>query len=880
MRFSARSAFLCLALLVVLIAAAPLGAITYIVPTDAQMIARADGVIIATATESHSTIAKNDRIVTVATLHIDDVLKGSFDSDSIELYEPGGVVGERGVGIPGSPRYQPGTKYLVFLRHTPFGEWATWGMGLGQFRFTKNALGDELVLRGGEDEEIFGFAEKDWTPYVEQIRNAAAFVSFVRDVAHGTENKTDYYVSGDRLVAAFSAARHNTHIAPNFIRRDYLFSGNYRWQNGGTATVRYCCTSKGLQSGLNAVSALSSGCSNWTGGGGSVHYTAGANDESATGGLQDLGRGAADGKNAILFGDPYNDFAASGIPANVAAIGGISSAVGTYSIGDGTNYGNTNEIDVVVAKTLSITQATFNGVITHELGHTLGFRHSNQDGSSANNPCAPPLPCSSSAIMNSSVAANLQTLQQWDRDAVQTVYGNGPVCVPPSISNISGTATISAGASTPLSVTATGTTTFSYQWYTGASGNTSNPVAGGTNAQISVSPTTTTNYWVRVTGQCAPVADSTTVTVTVAPCTAPTISNQPGSISIASGSNTTLSVVAGGSTPFTYQWYIGTSPSTATPTGSNSSTLNVSPSATTPYWVKVTNACGNVNSGTATVTVTCVAPLIVTQPADQTVVTNNTATLSLGHNNSNPSITWYQGTAPDTSTPIGTGRIVTTAPLTQTTRFWAQLSNGCGVVNSRTMTVIVTSTCTAPAITSVTANPATISFGLATTLTVVATGTSLSYQWYVGASGDTASPLNGATNDSVAITATGSSTYWVRVSSGCGAAAVDSPAVLVTVVTCVAPTGLTISGPANIPPGSTATLTASVTGSPTLTYKWFQGSNGDETTPVGTDNLNFVTPPLTTDTLYWVRVGNTCGGADALNFRVVVKAGRRRSANH
>lgn len=66
----------------------------------------------------------------------------------------------------------------------------------------------------------------------------------------------------------------------------------------------------------------------------------------------------------------------------------------------------------------------------------------------------------------------------------------------------------------------------------------------------------------------------------------------------------TLSVTAAGSEPFTYQWYTGTSGNADSPIdGATTSSLAVSPSATTSYWVRVSNACGSVDSSAAIVNV-------------------------------------------------------------------------------------------------------------------------------------------------------------------------------------------------------------------------------------------------------------------------------------
>ena len=86
--------------------------------------------------------------------------------------------------------------------------------------------------------------------------------------------------------------------------------------------------------------------------------------------------------------------------------------------------------------------------------------------------------------------------------------------------------TIANGATATLTVDATGTGPLTYQWYTGVAGDTGNPV--GTNASSFTTPalTTTTSYWVRVTGPGGSV-DSRTATVTVgtaAACSTPVVS--------------------------------------------------------------------------------------------------------------------------------------------------------------------------------------------------------------------------------------------------------------------------------------------------------------------------------------------------------------------
>src|SRR4029077_8437254 len=140
--------------------------------------------------------------------------------------------------------------------------------------------------------------------------------------------------------------------------------------------------------------------------------------------------GAPDGKNDIIFNDLHGIIGSSG----AIAVGGISNVGSSYSnLGDGFTYNATTEVDVETGKNLPsfVDQSLFIQFLTHELGHTLGFRHA--DGTSnrlspqnGDGGCQPPSPCASAgqAIMASVIPKpnNIGSLGQWDVDAAQTVY--------------------------------------------------------------------------------------------------------------------------------------------------------------------------------------------------------------------------------------------------------------------------------------------------------------------------------------------------------------------------------------------------------------------------------------------------------------------------
>jgi hypothetical protein len=348
-------------------------------------------------------------------------------------------------------------------------------------------------------------------------------------------------------------------------------------------------------------------------------------------------------------------------------------------------------------------------------------------------------------------------------------------CTPPSITQQPSGISVLSGQRPIISVNVAGTGPFTYQWYAGSSGDTSHPVANATSASAEVAPTSTTSYWVRVTGQCAPAADSSAATITVRTCDPPMVNGNalpPSKITITYGSLATMTVSILGSGPFTYQWYNAPAAWPENPIGTSSATLQVSPKITSEYWVRVSNACGTLGLGTFTVTVvappptpTCTEPAITTQPQDQSIVSGASVTLSLSHNNSSPSVVWYEGAPPDTAKPVGSGRVVTITPA-QTATYYARVSTACGRATSRLVTINVASACEAPVVTTATAAPS----ESGSTLTVTATGTTLAYEWFEGALGDTSRPLPGGTTAGVGVTPTATTSYWVRVTNACGSA--------------------------------------------------------------------------------------------------------------
>ena len=162
-------------------------------------------------------------------------------------------------------------------------------------------------------------------------------------------------------------------------------------------------------------------------------------------------------------------------------------------------------------------------------------------------------------------------------------------------------------------------------------------------------------------------------------CNPPVISTPTGGTTVSPASPTTvLSVVASGTAPFQYQWYAAGQAIV----GATGSSYTASPTATTSYTVKVTNACATVTSAPVVVTY-CGPPSITSAMATRN--DDGTATLT-GTATGSGTLTyaWYQMPA---HTLIGSSATVQTSPITATTTYQFEVRNSC-VTSAVTATAI------------------------------------------------------------------------------------------------------------------------------------------------------------------------------------------------
>jgi len=502
-------------------------AATFVVPPDRELVQRADAIVIGTAVMSYGQFTKDGGIETVTKISVEDVIKGAVPSESINVVEPGGAVGNIASVIAGSPRFEEGRRFLLFLKKTGADRWSVTDLVLGKFSFTTDTSGQHRLL-ARDASEIVGW-DPDLKEHREHVREAEKFLQFIRAEVAARPASEDYFLEFTEARPARSTRSLSAVVNATFTATSYtmFISGSQgaRWNVFPNAVTFFSGATGEPGAPGGGTTAVQAGINAWVNDPNSnVNYVYGGTDN----GTHTQGLHAADGANTVLF---ERDLSSWGVApftctsnsySGTLGLGGVTSASGTHTL-NGETFATTKEGDVEMNRglancTLLFNNGDFNSAVTHELGHTLGFRHADQTRDS-NGPCSndPSLECSNQAIMKSFISQGLNaSLQAWDQHAVDAVYPGAPApppCTGPTITTPPQSTTITAGQTVTLSVTATGSSLL-YQWYVGTSPNTASPISGANASTLTVAPSSTTNYWVRVGNSCA-IVNSSTATVTV-----------------------------------------------------------------------------------------------------------------------------------------------------------------------------------------------------------------------------------------------------------------------------------------------------------------------------------------------------------------------------
>ncbi len=411
------------------------------------------------------------------------------------------------------------------------------------------------------------------------------------------------------------------------------------------------------------------------------------------------------------------------------------------------------------------------------------------------------------------------------------------------------------GDNATFSVSATGSN-LTYQWQKDGVA-----ISGATSSTLTLNNVTSTDaasYTCVVSGDCGNVT-SNSATLTVNPATA--ITNESGSQTACDGSDVTFSVTATGSN-LTYQWKKdGTNISGATSASYTISGATTSDEGT--YTCDVSGDCGNVTSSAMTLTIT--SSLTLGTVDDQSACPNGTATFTVTANGTNTTYQWRK----DGTNLTDGGNIsgATTATLTisnvsasDVAAYSCYVTSDCGDATSNNANLTLNDA------TAITSQPsdATACEGDNVTLTVTASGSNLTYQWYK--SGVSISGATSASYTMSNVTTADASTYYCEVSGDCGN--VTSNTVTVTVNENTAIT--TQPQSQDVCEGADVTFSVVATGS-NLTYQWQK--DGSDISGATSDTYSLMSVTNSDAGAYTCIVSGDCGNVTSNTATLTVGAG-------
>lgn len=439
---------------------------SFIVPSDRDLIQAADAIAVVTVESQRSYRDAGGLILTEYVTTVSEAQKGPLSQgDRVVITEIGGAVGELALISSSAPHFVTGQRTLVFLDR--LGEnWTTHSGLLGKFDFVRDRDSASFLIRGGSEGQIHGWDAAD-REHIEKSRDAESFLQYVRAVARGEAPDADYFEKMTSAPLPGVAGKdgwvttHSTFPGQNFLIQ-FAFQDlpvrGARWPTSSISFQTFATQTGSAGAIVNAPAA-------WT------------NDPtsditiaiSGTAGAFNYDEVAPNSVNVLNFGvaDSFPPLA-----GNVVGKALIWVSSGTHNFG-GETYFNALECDIVIENGLTTT--IVDEVVAHEMGHCLGFRHSNEG----------PLPNTGDALMNSfAVERGSSLLGGWDREAANEVYGDGScvnfVC--------GGTA---PAVPTNVTATATGASSVSVSWNgtVGATYEVQRVAAGGATVVVGTSMT-------------------------------------------------------------------------------------------------------------------------------------------------------------------------------------------------------------------------------------------------------------------------------------------------------------------------------------------------------------------------------------------------------
>ncbi|HEX3554170.1 MAG TPA: S-layer homology domain-containing protein [Thermoanaerobaculia bacterium] len=386
------------AIFLLCIATSPILASTIAPPANLGELARVSRMVVLAEAAGSQSELRGKVPYTLTTFQVLRHVSGQQAGARIAVETPGGEVGQVGFAVPGTPRFERGGRYLLFLDHAPNGNWRlqmmSYGIlreepGTGLMRPVPEAKELDVISREGV-EGITVYREADLLPHL-----AAAATGAPWHAEAVVAQKAA--VAGDSLqstpAAAAAGAGDGSVLASAPASCRFLISTEgyplrfFGFENGSSVSLWH--TTPG-QTGISdgGVSAVQQATSAWTSNSSSTINFNYAGSKAST---SSCSGGVANVAGEVTFNDPCSQMAplaqCSGtIPAGwtsstccgtVAQFGYFYDKQNTFGYDSETWQKLTNASIVVNKGSQCLGETDFKEMMAHYVGHSLGFGHHN-----------------------------------------------------------------------------------------------------------------------------------------------------------------------------------------------------------------------------------------------------------------------------------------------------------------------------------------------------------------------------------------------------------------------------------------------------------------------------------------------------------------------
>lgn len=494
-----------------LIMATQASATTAIMITDEDLIVGARAIVRGRVTRIESRYGQDNRtIYTYITLRVRRVYKGEIKSDEIVLRRLGGMVGDRGLLVPGAADFTLGEEVLLHLNTAEDGALEVAYLFMGKYGIERNSNGRLFVRRDIKGVKIIDNGNRG------PITNEMELDQYQARLLTILAEKADRVAEIDRMFAGrpFRTVPPEYTPSRNIIKPQFnTFGQPVRWfEPDSNGPIIYRLNSDNSPAAGGGLNEFALGLAAWT------NVASSGIVLQSAGSTTSCGFTFGNGSNDISFNDCRNQVPDPTGSSVILAQAQVAFTSESKMI-NGVNFGRIVESDIVFNNNQFISSLSnpvnLAEVMTHEIGHSIGLDHSGDNNATM------------AAIAHFDNRGS--TLTADDQNGVTFIY---PSASAPA-SDFSVTATpnqITLGQSASSNVTIntqgmngfTGMITFSAAIAPNTSGVnaafSNSTVAAGGNTMLTVTTSGTAapgTATITVTGTSGSIARTTTITVNV-----------------------------------------------------------------------------------------------------------------------------------------------------------------------------------------------------------------------------------------------------------------------------------------------------------------------------------------------------------------------------